>query len=289
MPKKALVVIWAAVLLSWAAAALGQDLARIKENGTLRHLGVPYANFVTGSGDGFSVELIQGFARYLGVDYQYVESTWATVIQDLCGKKVKPVADAVKILGKADIKGDVIATGLTILPWRKKIINYSTPTFPTQIWLMARAESGLQPIKPTGTASVDIALVKSMLSGITVSGMRNTCLDPSLYGVAAAGAKIVYFKGPLNQIAPAVINGESETCVYEVPDALNALKKWPGKLKIIGPLSEKQLMGCGFRKSAPALLAAFNRYLAEIKKDGTYLRLVKKYYADVLLYFDNFF
>ena len=43
------------------------DLAEIKARGELRHLGIHYANFVTGTGDGFDVELVQGFARHLGV------------------------------------------------------------------------------------------------------------------------------------------------------------------------------------------------------------------------------
>jgi ABC-type amino acid transport substrate-binding protein len=51
-------------------------------------LGVPYANFVTGGGDGLDVELMKLFARHLGVEYRYVRSTWADVIPDLVGKRV---------------------------------------------------------------------------------------------------------------------------------------------------------------------------------------------------------
>ena len=40
-------------------AAFGADLDEIRERGELRHLGVPYANFVTGSGDGMDVELVE--------------------------------------------------------------------------------------------------------------------------------------------------------------------------------------------------------------------------------------
>jgi hypothetical protein len=31
--------------------ASGADLKEVKERGVLRHLGIPYANFITGSGD----------------------------------------------------------------------------------------------------------------------------------------------------------------------------------------------------------------------------------------------
>nr|MBP8266208.1 hypothetical protein [Zoogloea sp.] len=44
-------------------SALADDLQDIRARGVLRHLGIPYANFVTGSGDGLDVEIVQRFAR----------------------------------------------------------------------------------------------------------------------------------------------------------------------------------------------------------------------------------
>ena len=44
-----------------------RDLSQIKAAGVLRHLGVPYANFVTGSGDDLDVELMQLFAKRTGL------------------------------------------------------------------------------------------------------------------------------------------------------------------------------------------------------------------------------
>jgi ABC-type amino acid transport substrate-binding protein len=67
-------------------SALAADLQEIKEKGVIRHLGIPYANFVTGSGDGLDVELVKLFAQDLGVRYEYVEASWESVIGDLTGK-----------------------------------------------------------------------------------------------------------------------------------------------------------------------------------------------------------
>lgn len=283
------VIILVISLMFSTGNAFGDDLSDIKKKGVLRHLGVPYANFVTGSGDGFSVELVKNFAEYLGVEYEYVQTSWADVIQDLTGKKVRHEGDNVEISGNSPVRGDIIATGLTIIPWRKKIIDYSMPTFPTQVWLLARADSLLQPIKTTGDTAKDIKMVKSMIKGRTVLGIRNTCLDPDLYSLEDSGVRNVLFQGSVNQLFPAVIKGEAETCIYEISDTLNALKKWPGKLKVIGPLSGKQAMGCGFRKTCPELREAFNQYLKQSRQQGTYLYLIEKYYEDILLYFPEFF
>ena len=66
----AAVVITAVMLCCCMASALAADLAEIRQRGVLRHLGVPYANFVSGFGDGLDVELLKGFAANIGVRYE---------------------------------------------------------------------------------------------------------------------------------------------------------------------------------------------------------------------------
>jgi ABC-type amino acid transport substrate-binding protein len=275
--------------LTVGGPAFGADLPEIKARGVLRHLGVPYANFITGSGDGLEVETMQLFARHLGVRYEFVKTSFGEVIADLTGKKVTPQGDEVEILGEAPVKGDVIATGLTVLPWRQKVIDYSVPTFPTQVWLVVRADSTLKPITPSGNIAKDIAQTKKLLRGRTCLAIEKTCLDPALYQLADTGAAIKLYKGNLNELVPALLNKEAETTILDVPTALLDLEKWAGKIKVIGPISEPQDMAAGFAKTAPQLREAFNQFFSQIRKDGTYGRLVKKYYPAVTAYFPKFF
>jgi len=273
------------------------DLAEIRRRGLLRHLGIPYANFVRNSAkglDGLDVELMQLFAAHLGVEYQWVETSWSEVFGDLTGQNVQPANDngvAVISENATAIRGDIIANGLTILDWRKQVVQFSNPTFPTGVWLIARADSPIKPIEPSGDIETDIQLVKSLLAGRSVLTMEGTCLDPSLYGLASTGAEIRLYTASenLNEIAPAVINGAAEATLLDVPDALVALQAWPGDIKIIGPVSSKQFMGAAVAKSSPELLAAFNRFFEDLRSSGTYDELVKKYYPTVYLYLGDFF
>lgn len=276
-------------LMALSSQASANDLDEIKKRGELRHLGVPYANFVTGTGDGLSVDVMQLFAHHLGVKYKYVQTSWSDVIGDLTGKKVKPAGDDVEILGEVPIRGDIIDNGLTILPWRQKVVAFSTPTFPTQVWLISGSDSGLRPISPSGDIDTDIAVVKKMLLQRSVLGKNNTCLDPSLYDLKAAGAETRSFEGSLNDLAPAVINHAANTALLDVPDALIALEKWPGQMLVLGPISPKQLMAVGFRHENNELRLEFNRFFEKLSKDGTYIRLVKKYYPAVFDYYPDFF
>jgi ABC-type amino acid transport substrate-binding protein len=270
-------------------ASFGADLKEIHKRGVLRHLGVPYANFVTGSGDGLDVELIELFAHYLGVEYQYVQTSWQNVFADLTGKKITVSGNEIKVIGKVPVRGDLIANGLTVLPWRERIVNFSSPTFPTQVWLVSRADSAIEPIIPTHQIDQDIKLVKASLANQKVLGKLNTSLDPQLYNLQDQGAQIQYMNGSLNELAPAVMNNLAEFTLLDVPDALIALEKWPGQLKVIGPVSPQQIMACAFPKSSPLLKEVFNTFLDQCKKDGTYLRLVDKYYPAVFMYYAEFF
>lgn len=271
------------------------DLAEIRQRGVLRHLGIPYAYFVrdTAKGlDGLDVELMQLFAAHLGVEYQWVKTSWSEVFGDLTGQKVQPTKDnSVEVIGKTAVRGDIIANGLTILDWRMQVVQFSNPTFPTGVWLIARADSPIKPIEPSGDIETDIQRVKKLLAGRSVLTMEGTCLDPSLYGLASTQAEIRFYTASenLNEIAPAIINGAAEATLLDVPDALVALQAWPGDIKIIGPVSSSQFMGAAVAKSSPELLAAFNRFFQDLRTSGTYDELVKKYYPSVYLYLGDFF
>jgi ABC-type amino acid transport substrate-binding protein len=294
--RKVQVVLWMIAAFCFITSSVhAGDLAEIRRRGVLRHLGIPYAHFVieTANGPvGLDVELMQLFAAQLGLEYEWVKTSWSEVFGDLTGKKVLPTADdGVEVIGQTAVRGDIIANGLTILPWRKKIVQYSKPTFPTGVWLIARADSPIKPIEPSGHIETDIQRVKSLLSGRSVLTMEGTCLASDLYGLASTRADIRYHTASenLNDIAPAIINGVAESTLLDIPDALVALQQWPGEIKIIGPVSQPQFMGVAVTKSSPALLSAFNRFFQKIKTSGIYDELVRKYYPSVYLYLGDFF
>lgn len=268
-----------------------RDLDEIRREGVLRHLAIPYANFYTGRGDGLDVELIRGFAKELGVDYKLVETDWQHVFGDLTGGHARRDGKHAQLLETTPVRGDLVANGMTILDWRTEVVDFSQPTFPSGVWLVARADSSLSPIIPGNSLADDIRQVKSHLSGLTVLALANTCLDPELYQMDATGARIkLQPKGrKLNEMVPAILNQDAESTFLDVPDALIALERWPGQIKIVGPVSGKQRMAVAFPKDSPQLRSAFNAYLQRIRRDGSYNALVKKYYPGVFRYFADFF
>lgn len=223
-------------------------LQEIRNRGAIHHLGVPYAHFVyleNGEVKGLDVELMRLFARHIGVAYQWVPTRWSRALGDLTGIQVRPDGDGVQPTGKTEIKGDILANGLTILHWRERVVTYSLPTFPTGVWLMARADSPVKPISPSGDFDSDIRQVRRLLEGRSILAMENTCLDPELYRLEETGVEIRLYTASenLGELAPAVIRGEADTTLLDIPDALVALQTWPGKIRAIGPVSPTQSMG----------------------------------------------
>lgn len=274
-----------AIILSAVFASVSSaDLADIKTAGELRHLGVPYANFVTGDEEGLDTEILKRYCQHLGVKYRYVRTDWDTVISDLSGKKIGLQGGRLEIGGSVPVKGDIIGNGFTMIPWRKEVINYSAPYFPSAIWVVARADSKLQPIQPTMDPEKDVTATRALLNGREVLSIRNTCVDVNLYSLT--DVRPIYKEGiTLNDLAAVLVKGDAEISILDVPDALVALRKFPGKIKILGAITGKQSMGFGFPKESPQLLASFNEFLAELKAKGVLSQLIQMYYPNIDKYF----
>jgi len=274
-----------------AGTTMAADLKEIKSQGVLRHLGIKYANFVKADGTGFEVELVKGFANHIGVRYELVYTNFYDVIRDLLGKNVVRNGDAVTLEGNFPVRGDMIATGFTVLPWRQKVVLYSQPTFPSQVLLVARKDAPYSPVPAQSTLSAEIAKTNEILGRHSLLVMERTCLDPANYGLKGKGVDLRAYSASTNldEMVPELLKGEVDFTLLDVPDAVIDLQRWAGRIKVIGPISEHQELAAAFPPSSPELRAAFDEYLRGLRADGTYDKLVNSYYPGIRRYFPEFF
>lgn len=291
MPATFRTLLLAAFLALTGLYVHAADLGEIRARGELRHLGIRYANFVTGAGDGFDVELVQGFAKHLGVKYTLVYSDFYGIIRDLLGKDITLKDGQATLSGTHPIKGDMISTGFTVLPWRKQILLYSDAVFPTQVMLVAPAAAPQLPLRGSRSLAHDIKDTKAMIGRKSLLVMERTCLDPTGYGLKGIGLDLrPYTKNTnINEMVPAMLGGVADYTLLDVADVLLDLQRWAGQIKVLGPISEEQEMAAAFPPEALQLRDAFNVYLRQIKANGTYMQLVRKYYPGIESYFPDFF
>ncbi len=121
--------------------------------------------------------------------------------------------------------------------------------------------------------------------------MERTCLDPANYDLVNVGIDLkAYNKSSnLNEMVPAMLNREAELTLLDVPDAILDLRKWAGRIKILGPISGPQMLATAFPKDATVLRDEFNAYLRDLKASGAYDRLVNKYYPGIRRFFPEFY
>jgi hypothetical protein len=233
-----------------AAAA---DLADIKARGELRHLGIKYANFVTGAGDGFDVELAQGFARHIGVKYTLVYSDFYSVIRDLLGKDVAREGRQGQPVGRLPRQGRHDRHRLHRAALAQAGAAVLGPTFPTQVLLLAPAEAPVQPIAGSPDLAEDIQQTKALIGRKSLLVMERTCLDPAGYGLKGKGFDLrPYTKNTnINEMVPAMLNKTAEYTLLDVASVVLDMQKWAGRIKIVGPISEQQEMAAAFAPDAP--------------------------------------
>lgn len=132
------------------------------------HIGIPYANIMTGGGGGLDAGWIQFFAKSIGL---HVPTTWQDALLDLKGTHV---------WGEAlTVKGDVIDCVMTIPRARRELVSFEPLTFVSQIWLVATHDSSITPIISTGDVEPHIVEVNSRIRDVEVPGVADPCLDPA--------------------------------------------------------------------------------------------------------------
>jgi hypothetical protein len=114
----------------------------------------------------------------------------------------------------------------------------------SQVWLVVRTDSPVDPIVPSGDVNIDIEATRAKVQDMKVLCKSGTCLDPRLFNLEGAGAH------PLDSLPPSTtwlgcVSREAEATLLDVPDA-SWLCKISRQDQVIGPLTEMQLMAVAF-------------------------------------------
>jgi polar amino acid transport system substrate-binding protein len=130
----------------WRAPAPDQ-LATIRQRGQLRVgivLVVPMVMRTPDGGwAGYSIDLARRLAADLGVEVQFVPTTWPDVVPDLLAQQY-----------------DVIATGVWVTVPRALVLNFTTPTAIEDVLLVAsrRGAPGLKTVADANRAGLTVAV-----------------------------------------------------------------------------------------------------------------------------------
>ena len=229
-----------------------------KTNGTIKtgvvsDLGLPSTITKDGKLAGFDIELIQRFAAYLGKEYVPVDLPFSSILASLSTNKI-----------------DIAACSMMVSEERKKQINFSDSYYESGVSVISKKKNIESSSAAKLTKLDDIADKKIGIFTGTVYDGFITEKYPK--------AQIYRYESTADLIL-SVTTGKIDVAMFDLITAGLILKKMPE----LGLLSDDVLtlpLGVGFNKNNSALRDEFNSFLKEIRKDGTYEIMCKRWLTD---------
>ncbi len=234
------------------------DIVTTGENGTLKtgivsDIGLPFTIRQGSSLAGFDIELSTRFAASLGKKFEPVDIPFGSMLASISTNKI-----------------DIVTCSLMITEERKKMVDFSDPYFESGVSLFALKTKIIRK-KPVGMATLeDIADKRIGVFTGTVHDVLVTKKYPS--------ARIFRYDSSTDMIT-ALSGDKIDVAMLDQITARLIMKRNTS----LGVLSDDVLtlpLGVGFNKNNPELRNEFNAFLKEIRSDGTYDKMFKRWFVD---------
>jgi polar amino acid transport system substrate-binding protein len=227
----------------WAKPAV-DTVATIRQRGRLKVGVVENLPFVmrnaTGDLVGFSIDLGRQLANDLGVDVEFVPTSWSQLIPDLLGRNF-----------------DVIATGLWLTPTRALVVNFSNPTSLGATYLVASKSLASAMKSPRDFDRADVRIVVYAGTGQEVVANR---LFPH--------ATLVKLEGDADALAP-LLEGKAHALLVTTPTPKLIVDRAPDRLFLpFEDALQSTTTAMAIRKGDADFLNFLNSWLAFQAEDG---------------------
>lgn len=237
-----------------AVPADGPTLAAIRERGELRvGLEAGYMPFEMldkgGQMIGFDIDLAQRMARKLGVKLKVVNQAWDGIIPALLTDKF-----------------DVLMGGMTITPERAQRVDFCDPYLTIGQTVLVRG-------KLAGRVASHRDLDAPEFTVLSKQGTTGEIATRKTF----RRARIRTFEHEADAVIE-VRNGRADAFVYDLPFNAVIAAQYPDSLVHLQEPFTREDLAWATRKNDPALRAWLNQFLVELKADGTYQALYRKWF-----------
>ena len=246
------IVLFIALTAVMSVSAAPNLLEQIKSAGVLK-VGTEgtYAPFTfhdaSNALTGFDVEVARAIAAKLGVKAEFIEGKWDGLIAGLDANRY-----------------DVVINEVTITSARKAKYDFSDTYIVSKAALV---------VKSGNTAVKTFADLKGKKAAESLTS-NFAQLARSL------GAEVVQVDG-FNQAVDLVLAGRADATINDSLSFLDFKKQKPdAPLMAVDFQKDADAQGVLLRKGNPELLRAINKAIADIKADGTYLAIARKYFNE---------
>jgi len=210
----------------------------------------PFESVVDGEIVGSDVDLVKAIGERIGYEVEFKTYKFDALITGM----------------QAGTEFDMIASAMTITPERAEKINFSDPYI--------NANQSLAVVKDSPVASVDDLGAGDKVgvqSGTTGAIWAKENLEPK-------GVEIVTFDDILAAFG-ALQARDVDAVINDAPISQDIAKDPARGVAVVAEIQTDEQYGFGFNKENTALRDAVNGALAEIKEDGTYVEIYRKWFG----------
>jgi ABC-type amino acid transport substrate-binding protein len=210
---------------------------------------IPYAPFEFGRAPnykGFDVDLVREIGKRLELDVEFVKTPFDTIFRNL-------------VQGKFDL----VASSTTITEERKRTVDFSDPYFAADQSLMVKEGSG-------------IATVEDLSGEVIGAQLGTTGAD---YAKENIDAKTVRTYDLIDDAFKALQSGQIEAVINDFPVSKYAEQSKP-ELQVVQTIPTGENYGLAFAKKSTELRQAVKDALDEVKKNGTYEDIYRKWFKE---------
>jgi polar amino acid transport system substrate-binding protein len=237
--------------------AHARSIEEIKKSGQLR-IGVepgfiPFEMTLSnGEWIGFDVDMMEAFAKQLGVKLSFVDTKWDGIIPALMAGKF-----------------DLIVSGMTITEERKKAVLFSDPYYDAGLLVMisAAAKDKFKKLADLDKPNIKVAVKQGTTGDIFA---KKTIKNASILKLESEA-----------DAANSVLLGKVDAFIYDKP----FLKLFAGmkdsKAALLEDLLSQEQFGAAARPQDKNLIASFNEFLKAWRSSGGYAAAMDKHFVQM--------
>ena len=229
-----------ALILSLSVSAMAKDKIFVGTNAEFP----PFEYLDKGEVTGFDIELVNELGKVMDADVKVLDMSFDGLLPALQMKKV-----------------DLVIAGMTATEERKKTVSFTQPYYTaSQVIIVKEGNNSIKSFDDLKGKKVAVML--GFTGDVVVSDMEDVKVER--FNAAYAGIM-------------ALQADKVEAVVLDSEPAKNYVKQNPG-LVLAEADAEQEEYAIALRKNDKALLEKVEKALAEIKANGTYDALIKKYF-----------
>ena len=196
---------------------------------------------------GFDIDLMDEIAKRANLNVEYQNVTFDGIIGGLSSNLY-----------------DASISAMTITPAREKKIDFSDPYFNADQSLMVPSDSGVGSVNDLGDATLGVQI-----------GTTGEIKAKEFAEQGKIRGEIRTFD-TIEDAFAAINNGQIDAIINDLPVSQDEVNSSDGALEIVQVIPTGEQYGIAFPKNSE-LVGPVNKALAEIKEDGTYEKIYKKW------------